>query len=198
MNLRRILSSFGGGLLICFALTLPVKAELINFVANLDGGQEVPPNASTASGFATFTLDTTALTLTYEITIIGLDLDGLQTPDDPNDDVTGLHFHNQAVGVNGPIDFGVLGLMQDLDDLVVDPVAGTVSGIWEETDPANEALSLNIDELLAGNFYVNVHTVAIGSGEIRGQLVRVTEPPTLALLVISLFGLAMSRLRRRS
>ncbi len=193
MKLRKFLSILSSGLFLSLALTLPVRAELINFVATLDGSQEVPPNASTATGFATFTLDTTALTFEYEITLVGLDLDGLQTPGDATDDVTGLHFHNQAFGVNGPIDFGVLGLMQDLDDLVVDPVAGTVSGIWEETDPANEALSLNIGELLAGNFYINVHTVAIPAGEIRGQILQITEPGTLALLVCSLLAFYLAR-----
>src|SRR5579862_1595956 len=47
-------------------LVSPAPAAILNFEANFDGLQEVPPNASPAIGFADITLDTLtgALTVT--------------------------------------------------------------------------------------------------------------------------------------
>ena len=50
--------------------------------------------------------------------------------------------------------------------------------------------------LLAGKYYMNVHTVANGNGEIRGQLVVVPEPATATLLLCG-SALALARRRRR-
>ena len=70
------------------------------FTVALTGRQEVPPNASTASGTGTVFWDTATDTLAYAFTFRGLDLGparGLppQTATTA-DDVTAMHFHNGA------------------------------------------------------------------------------------------------------
>jgi len=59
--------------------------------------QEVPPDASTATGFATFSYDNTTNELTYNITFSGL-----------SSTETGAHIHQGVVGVDGPIQFTLL------------------------------------------------------------------------------------------
>ena len=49
-------------------------------------------------------------------------------------------------------------------------------------------------QLLAGRFYINVHTSTNGSGEIRGNLVVVPEPSTGMLCLVA-SGLVMARRR---
>jgi serralysin len=154
------------------------------FTVALTGSQEVPPNASTASGIGTVFWDTATDTLAYAFTFRGLDLGparGLppQTATTA-DDVTAMHFHNGARGVNAPVVFGQIGPAQDADDLgVVLNADGswTVRGAWETTDPANAsiaAFAAALDSTPVGSdapLYWNVHTTPFPAGEIRGQLV---------------------------
>jgi len=63
-----------------------------------------------------------------------------------------MHIHRGAPGVNGPIVF-------DLGS----PVS-PVEAVWTGMTPSEVA------DLLAGNFYVNVHSGGRPSGEIRGQI----------------------------
>ena len=146
--------------------------------ADLQGENVVPPAATSASGFANFTLtDGPSPTLDYFIQLNGVDLDGLQTPD-PGDDVTGIHLHLGAPGETGPLIYGMIGPQHDLDDAVFDPVAGTVSGTWDDADIFGVLpLSTYVEDLLNGQTYLQVHTVDFQSpaAELRGQLVTVPE-----------------------
>jgi CHRD domain/PEP-CTERM motif len=51
--------------------------------------------------------------------------------------------------------------------------------------------SAQATELLAGRYYINVHTVDNGGGEIRGNIVP--EPSSIALLSIGILGLMRRR-----
>jgi hypothetical protein len=51
---------------------------------------------------------------------------------------------------------------------------------------------------MAGEAYFNIHTTANPSGEIRGFLVGIPEPSTLALFGSGLVGLATLRRRRKA
>jgi len=124
---------------------------------------------STSSGTATLTLSDDESQLEYEITIVGVDLDGTQT-EDPLDNIAGLHIHNAPVGRAGPLVFGIILPNHDKDDQVLDGAAGTVTGIWEDSDPAFENLSDMLEALRNGELYINVHTPLFGTGEIRGQI----------------------------
>src|SRR5262249_7159027 len=55
------------------------------FVARLEGTQEVPPNTSTAKGYAAFFLNQDGTALRFIVTVTGLDFTGTQTAD-PSDD----------------------------------------------------------------------------------------------------------------
>ena len=55
------------------------------FVARIEGSQEVPPNASTARGYAAFFLNQEGTALRFIATVAGLDFTGSQTAD-PSDD----------------------------------------------------------------------------------------------------------------
>ncbi|MFQ5499167.1 MAG: CHRD domain-containing protein [Candidatus Zixiibacteriota bacterium] len=74
-------------------------------------------------------------------------------------DVTGVtdgHIHFGAPGVNGAIQFGFA----------------------SASSPINEVWSLsasNVDDLLAGNLYINIHSSAFPAGEIRGQIDHLSE-----------------------
>jgi hypothetical protein len=56
-----------------------------------------------------------------------------------------------------------------------------------------------IKGLFAGQAYTNIHTVNFGGGEIRGLLVGIPEPTTLALFGAGLLGLfSFGMMRRRA
>jgi subtilisin family serine protease len=111
------------------------------YASSLDGSQEVPPNASTATGTGTFTYNLLTNELTWNISH---DIDMV--------DVTGAHIHSGAAGVNGPVEVPL--------DHTVNPMVGSATLTEAQQGLlANQAL------------YVNVHTTAFPGGEIRGQII---------------------------
>jgi hypothetical protein len=117
----------------------------IEFAATLSGANEVPPNASTATGSATLTFNENTKMFTVDVTFTGL------TP-------TAAHIHLGAAGTPGNVVFGF-----------PPPIASPINYTSVPLDAAQEA------DLKAGLYYVNIHTEAYQGGEIRGQLERVTD-----------------------
>jgi hypothetical protein len=85
---------------------------------------------------------------------------------------------------------------------------GTISGEWRYDDAALPLTSALVDSLLDGELYFNIHSVAFGDGEIRGQIQPVggddgngTAIPLPPALLIGLVGLGAAgiamRLRKR-
>lgn len=121
--------------------TIDIGALGNTFSSTLNGAQEVPATASSATGNGSFTIDTVANTLSFNITTSGL-TGGAET---------GAHIHGPAAaGVNAPILFEL-------------PLGSSKSGTWTYPE-ASEA------DILAGTMYVNVHTTLFPNGEIRGQI----------------------------
>ena len=155
-----------------------------SFSITLTGDQEVPTNASTASGSGTVEWDSDAQAASYEITVHGLDFGPILGREadtaSTDDDVTNMHVHNAARGVNGAVVFGQVMPAHDDDDLSIvqnDDGSWTVSGIWETTDPSAASIvtfAAALDAATDGTdvaLYFNVHTSVFPGGEIRGQWV---------------------------
>lgn len=205
------------------------------FVAELDfttvrlGG--VPAPAFPATATATFVLsepeagDTGEATVSYSIQLEGLDLDGFQTTS-LDDNVTAIHVHDitdnidnnggSKVDVNTGDTQHVLNIFgmprggDDDDDLMADPIAGTLSGLWEDSDAvSNPMMSLGdtfavsapgvIDRLKAGNYYLMIHTSNSGPGvlpggiTIGGFLTAVPEPSAAVLGLLAVAGVGIRR-----
>ena len=121
------------------------EAQALPFA--LSGDNEVPPVTTTASGFGTVTLD--GATLTLEGAFSGLNRDYLFS-----------HVHAGAAGANGPV-------VLTLDAAVGDDGR---SGQWDAMMNTFELSPAFADSVRAGLAYVNVHSEAFPSGEIRGQI----------------------------
>jgi hypothetical protein len=55
---------------------------------------------------------------------------------------------------------------------------------------------LQLPNILAGNSYINFHTMQFPGGEIRGQILQVPEPSTISLLLAGALVLAVTPWRR--
>jgi hypothetical protein len=123
-------------------LACPASAETVNLKAAMNANSEVPPNASKGNGTVTATYDTGSKRLSWKGSYS--DLTG---------PATAAHFHSGEPGKNG----GVV--------VPISPHASPFEGSATLTDAQAE-------ELLAGKWYVNVHTEANKGGEIRGQVTK--------------------------
>ena len=122
------------------------------FTTTLQAINEVQPETSPALGAAVFELNGNHLTMSGSFS----DLTG----EFAGDIAGGSHIHNAAAGSNGDIVF-TLGPALNADLL---------GGIFTAVNNVNELDDAQLSELFAGNFYVNIHTAAINSGELRGQV----------------------------
>jgi CHRD domain-containing protein len=194
--MKRITVLLGVSVIFALLAAAPSQAAIITFTANLTGGQETPPNGSSASGMATVTLDITAHTLLVSEFFSGL-TGGV---------ASGAHIHCCA----GPGSAAIVAV-----PFPIPPFPAATSGTFVQgfdlTVPAtyngafitaNGGTAASADAALeaamaSGKTYVNIHDATFPGGEIRGQLVAVTpEPATIGLLLTGFAGLLMSRRRR--
>lgn len=165
--------------LMALALATAASAQTVVLTTTLSGANEVPPNTSPATGSATMTIDVSTRNYSLAINFTGLTAG-----------MTIAHIHRGAVGVNGPILVWLDG-MQPAGSPGVTPFipAGSTSfsGTLNGTFPAAD-----LNNLLAGSTYINIHTSAFPGGEIRGNLIP--TPGTLAMLGVG--GLLAARRRR--
>jgi hypothetical protein len=155
----------------------------VDFSARLSSAQVVPPPTDRGkSATAEFRLNDEGTRLAYHVQFEGLDLGalrGVPQTADTTDDLTKLHVHVGPRGSNGGHALNIFGgPAEDDADLSVDVAAGVLRGVWDEGDanrelptmaqsrPLSEALAL----LCTGSLYLQAHTSAVESGEIRGQI----------------------------
>jgi glucose/arabinose dehydrogenase len=134
----------------------------------LAGRHEVPPVTTDASAIADFSLNVDG-TLSYSLRAVA-----------PIQNARQAHIHLGASGQNGPV---VAFLFQSFAE--ADFGAGQViaEGVLDQGDiiprlPGFDGSLANLAERLRqGRAYVNLHTTAHPSGEIRGQIVVTDRPP---------------------
>ena len=132
--------------LACAALltaAAPAMAATVNLKADLKAASEVPPTDSKGTGSVTATFDTASKKLSWKGSVSGL-----------SGPATAAHFHSGEAGKNGG---------------VAVPIAGADKGAFEGSATLTDAQA---EELMAGKWYVNVHTAANKGGEIRGQVMK--------------------------
>ena len=123
------------------------------YVANalpMTGSQETPAVTTSATGSIDANYNKLSKILSYKITFRGISGTG----------ATAAHIHGTA-------DPGVAaGVLQSFTGFPVLKTSGTYTGtLFIDGVKFLEA------ELLAGRYYMNIHSVANGGGEIRGQLI---------------------------
>jgi hypothetical protein len=119
-----------------------LAADSTAFGAKLSGANEVPANASPGSGMLEASLDKQTSVLSWTVSYSGL-----------TGPVKAGHFHGPAMaGANAGVALGFTGSVES-------PVKGTAT-----LTPAQ------IDDLMSGKWYVNLHTAANPGGELRGQV----------------------------
>jgi len=122
----------------------PTEPNAVAFHATLSGAAEVPPTDSKATGTLKASFYTSSFNLEYE-----LRFDGLTGP------ATMVHFHGPAAPD------GVSGVEIDVTKGLQSPLKGDVKLSDEQ-----------VNQLMTGKWYVNIHTAANPEGEIRGQLTQ--------------------------
>lgn len=123
----------------------PAAAEIVDLGATLSGANEVPPVQSAGGGSAAVTFDTESREMRWEVRV-----EGLSAP------VSAAHFHGpstptQNAGVAVPI-------AKSGDE---PPFTGKATLTPEQAA-----------DLLAGRWYVNIHTSTFPPGEVRGQVTK--------------------------
>lgn len=116
-------------------------ANVVRLGATLNGAAEVPPKAVPGTGTAEVNYNRDTGTLSWRVTYSGL-----------TGPLTGAHFHGPA----GPT----------ANAGIVVPMANAPSPITGEA----KITPAQAGDLMAGLWYVNLHTAANPPGEIRGQV----------------------------
>ena len=122
-------------------MTPSTSTSASTMTTRLSGASEVPPVASNASGTAELNLNKQTNELSWTVTYTGL-----------SGPATGAHFHGPAMaGANA-------GVVVPMTGSLTSPIRGTAS-----------LTAAQVADLMAGKWYVNLHTAANPNGEIRGQ-----------------------------
>ena len=153
-------------------LATPAAHAGLLFDATLDGAQEVPANASLATGYSTVLLNDLEDQITVNFSWSGLSAAA-----------TAAHIHGPALpGFNASPVFTFTGI-------------GGVGISGSMPEQVFAITPAQVAALKEGLYYVNVHNSIYPGGEIRGQLALIPEPTMLSLLALG--GLTLLRHKRR-
>jgi hypothetical protein len=145
--------------LLCASL---VGAQGTTFQATLTGKDQNPPIETIAHGTASFTLSDDGSSLNYTISVVD------------TADITMAHIHIAAMGQNGPV---ATWLCPTKSNAAPKPgkftgvlATGTITAADLVGPLQGKTIADLVTDIKAGNAYVNIHTTANPSGEIRGQI----------------------------
>jgi len=174
----------------------PASADIFLYSLDMLGVNESPPNASPGFGSGTVTWDTTAFTMTVDVSFSGL-----------FGSTTAAHIHGPTAAAGT----GTAGVATTTPSFVGFPL-GVTAGVHQQVYDMSLSSSYNPSFITnnggtptsaglalkaafdAGKAYYNIHTSAFGGGEIRGFLTLVPAPGATTLA--GLVGLAALRRRR--
>lgn len=159
--------------ILCAIASSVAHAGLWNLSATLTGANENPPNASLATGSFSATLDDITGVLNGSMTYSGL-----------SSGATASHIHGPAlVNQNAPV----------MVPIPLNP-AGTTSGTTSFTLLLN---SSQVQTVLDGLSYVNIHDAEFPGGEIRGQILATSSVPGPMAAAPFVAGLLLAARKRR-
>jgi hypothetical protein len=183
--------------LLSLCAALPAAAHSSSYTATLLGSTETSPNNSAGTGTATITLDEHALTMRVQASFSGLS--GAATmahvhcctavPNTGNAGVA-IAFADFPTGARaGSYDHTFDMSQTSLWNGFVSAHGGTV-------DAAFGALGQVLGD---GTAYFNIHSVAFGGGELRGNFASaVPEPGKILSMTVGLAGIAVAARRRKT
>jgi hypothetical protein len=165
-------------------------AIVINFEVDLLGSNEIPGNASPGVGTAEIRVDTVDKTMSLDISFSGL-----------LGNTTASHIHccnvqtiNSMVATQTPTFLGFpLGVTSGTYTHEFDMTLASsynAAFITMHGGTVDTAFADLLAGMQEGKSYLNIHTNLFPGGEIRGALIQVPEPGSLALLGLALAGLA--------
>ncbi len=173
------------------------NAMEITFEVDLLGSNENPANSSPGVGSAEIVVDTIFKTMSLDISFSGL-----------LGNTTATHIHccqipptNAQVATQTPSFIGFplgvtsgtythefdMSLASSYNSAFITAHGGTVDTAFADL----------LAGMLAGMSYLNIHSTMFPGGEIRGALIQVPEPGSLALLGLALAGLAATIGRKK-
>jgi CHRD domain len=124
----------------------------------MTSAQEVPVNSSTAIGIMDVSYSKETRLLTWSVTWSGL-----------TGAVSLMHIHGLAPkGYSAPVVYNIIAASNAL--ALPNPTLYPATGKFNGTVLA-DGFVIKEQDLLNGLYYMNIHTVANGGGEIRGQIV---------------------------
>lgn len=131
----------------------------MQFNANLEGSQQVPPVDTSATGQAVFQFNERSRQISYRLNVKNLQR------------FLAAHIHLGRRGSNGPV---VAPMFNGTPGISI--TQGQVMGSISQSSLTGPLEGQTIEDLLeemnAGNTYVNAHTEQHPDGEIRGQISR--------------------------
>jgi hypothetical protein len=177
-------------------------ATPVEFSANLSGPNESPPNASPGTGAAFVTFDLAANTMRVQVSFTGL-----LGPD------TASHIHccttapftgTAMVATTTPtftgFPTGVTSAVYDNTFNMLLSSSYNPAFIASAFDPTHDPMGAETalyDAVVAGDTYLNIHSMVVPGGEIRGFLIPAPEPITISLFGAGLAGAVAMRRRKK-
>ncbi|HEV2118591.1 MAG TPA: CHRD domain-containing protein [Candidatus Bathyarchaeia archaeon] len=139
----------------------------VTFHIDLTGSQQVPAVNTDAFGMATVRLIDNSTAIAFRVIVCDIV------------NVTASHIHVGAAGTNGPVIIPFFGSQTLFSSphgcKTLAEGTRTASDLNTKASPMVTSWDDFVKALLAGNTYINVHTKANPSGEIRGQIVHESE-----------------------